>query len=178
MFISVHSKCHANKNCPHLFQFLHTVSAQYTRQAPSMVKKKGYGWVPIGTCPGHYNQLYFISHANWHKYAVYIAQVPYKVWSTEGTSTLKNWSTQTSGHLAICWWTLSLLWQHIIRTHLNSEWPFTNCGLYCSSTRHLVKISQTTNDCLNHAAIQSIKTSNEQFIMARQAYIWPITWYG
>ena len=45
-------KCHAHKNQPHLIQFLHTISAQYTRQVPNMVKNEGLWLSAHGHLPG------------------------------------------------------------------------------------------------------------------------------
>ena len=50
--VRVRSKRHAYNNRPRLFQLLHTVSAQYTGQAPSMVKNEGLWLSAHGRLPG------------------------------------------------------------------------------------------------------------------------------
>ena len=50
--VRVPSKRHAHNNRPRLFRSLHTVSAQYTGQAPSMVKNKGVWLSAHGRLPG------------------------------------------------------------------------------------------------------------------------------
>ena len=50
--VRVPSKRHAHNNRPRLFRLLHTVSAQYTGQAPSMVKNKGVWLSAHGRLPG------------------------------------------------------------------------------------------------------------------------------
>ena len=52
MRVRVPSKRHTHKYRPRLFQFLHTVSAQYTRQAPSIVKIEGLWLSAHGRLPG------------------------------------------------------------------------------------------------------------------------------
>ena len=46
------SKRHTHNNRPRLFQLLHIVSAQYTGQAPSMVKNEGLWLSARGRLPG------------------------------------------------------------------------------------------------------------------------------
>ena len=49
--VHVPSKCHAHNNRPRLFQLLHTVSAQYAGQVPSMVKNEGLWLSAHGRLP-------------------------------------------------------------------------------------------------------------------------------
>ena len=50
--VRIPSKRHAHNNQPCLFQLLHTVSAQYTGQALSMVKNEGLWLSAHGRLPG------------------------------------------------------------------------------------------------------------------------------
>ena len=50
--VCVLSQRHTHNNRPGLFQLLHTVSAQYTRQVPSVVKNEGLWLSTHGRLPG------------------------------------------------------------------------------------------------------------------------------
>ena len=64
--VRVHVPCkhHTHKYQPHVYQFLHTLTTQYTWQVPRMVKKlclSAHGHLPTTTLHVRYHTLYIAS---------------------------------------------------------------------------------------------------------------------
>ena len=66
--VRVPSKRHTHKYRPCLFQFLHTVSAQYTGQVPSMVKIEGLWLSAHGRLPGTLRYMHITTACPVHSY--------------------------------------------------------------------------------------------------------------